>query len=80
MIEIYAAVFRVLGVVVAVCGILAAMLTVAFDPVLLDSIALAFAIIVGSALIAFSLLLSSQMIKLVLDIAGDIKQIADRSR
>jgi hypothetical protein len=79
MIEIYAAVFRVLGAVVAVCGILAAMLTVAFDPVLLDSLALAFGIIIGSALIAFSLLLSSQMIKLVLDIAGDIKQIADRA-
>ena len=80
MIEVYAAVFRVLGIVVAVFGVLAALLKVAMNPPsLLDAIAIALGMIVGSALIAFSLLLASQMIKLVLDVAGDIKQIADRS-
>lgn len=81
MIEIYAMVFRVLGIVVAVCGVLAALLTITLNPPsLLDAIVLGLGMIVGSALIAFSLLLSSQMIKLVLDVAGDIKQIADRSQ
>jgi hypothetical protein len=80
VIEIYAAALRIIAGVIVVCGILAAIVTVAFDPKLLDSIALAFGLIIGSAFIAFSLLLSSQMLKLVLDIAGDIKQIANRSQ
>lgn len=81
MIEIYAMVFRVFGIVVVVCGVLAALLTITLNPPsLLDAIVLGLGMIVGSALIAFSLLLSSQMIKLVLDVAGDIKQIADRSQ
>lgn len=80
MIEIYAAVLRIMAGVVVACGILAAIVTIAFDPKLLDSIALASGLVIGSALIAFSMLISSQMIELVLDIAGDIKQIANRSQ
>lgn len=78
--EFYAGLLKALAITAVILGVLAILffLVVGLRESLIASLGICLVVVIYTAIIAFALLLASELIKMSLDVAADIKHIADQ--